>query len=145
MPHRTFDIREEDDEAISSELAARLRKFNERLAGPLNTKPVLLTIRDDTGNLVAGLFGEFFWNSLWVDVLWVDERVRGQRFGSSLLKRAEVAAEARGCHTVCLSTFSFQAPEFYLKHGYKLIGELPGLPKGASRKWFAKQLSQNAV
>ena len=34
---------------------------------------------------------------------------------------AESEAKKRGCHSVHVDTMSWQAPEFYKKHGYKII------------------------
>jgi hypothetical protein len=39
-----------------------------------------------------------------------------------------------------VSTFDFQAPDFYVKLGYTGIGELPGVPEGSRLRWFSKRL-----
>jgi hypothetical protein len=39
-----------------------------------------------------------------------------------------------------LNTFSFQAPGFYQKHGYRRFGRLSGSPEGASRHYYVKRL-----
>jgi GNAT superfamily N-acetyltransferase len=130
--------------STAQELESRLRLFNEQRAGPLNWKPIVLSIRDDGGALVAGLSGGFFWNTLFVDVLWVEEPHRGNAYGSSLLRCAELEATQQGYDVVYLSTFAFQAPGFYLKQGYHAIGELPDSPFGSKRHWFAKRLDRNA-
>jgi GNAT superfamily N-acetyltransferase len=126
---------------IAAELAARLVRFNEAKAGPLRQRHVALAIRDDDGELVGGLTGELFWNTLYVHVLWVNEELRGQRYGSSLLAQAEALAREHGCWCVYLSTFRFQAPAFYARRGYSVIGELTEVPPGAGRQWFSKRLS----
>jgi len=56
------------------------------------------------------------------------------------LRQAEQIARNRGCVGVYLDTFSFQAPGFYRKQGYKKIGQLAGLPPGSARIWFSKAL-----
>jgi len=140
-----YVITEEGGEEVAAELSRRLRQFNERSAGPLNIKRLVLTTRDEADTLIAGLLGEFFWNTLFVGVLWVDELHRGKKLGRSLLERAERLAAERLCDSIYLSTFSFQAPEFYAKRGYKQIGSLDGSPKGHERYWFAKLLGKSAV
>ena len=50
-----------------------------------------------------------------------DENYRGQHIGSSILEQAEKSAKERRCMNVFLDTFSFQAPEFYEKYGYKKV------------------------
>ncbi|MDQ1143849.1 ribosomal protein S18 acetylase RimI-like enzyme [Bacillus sp. SORGH_AS 510] len=65
-----------------------------------------------------------------VDVLWVDESLRGQGKGQELIQIAETFAREKGCTLMRLETFSFQAPEFYKKLGFKEIGKLDNFPKG---------------
>lgn len=38
-----------------------------------------------------------------------------------------------------LDTFDFQAEGFYVKNGYKVIGEIADFPKGHKRIYFAKR------
>lgn len=145
MPLHEIQREEEGSTSTTQELDSRLRKFNEERAGPLNWKPLVLSIRNDSGDLIAGLSGEFFWNMLFVDVLWVDETHRGKAYGSSLLRFAEREASEHGSDVVYLSTFGFQAPDFYSRQGYSLIGELDGAPRGSKRQWFAKNLGKGVV
>jgi GNAT superfamily N-acetyltransferase len=125
---------------VAAELDSRLARFNETAAGPLQTRYLALTVRDESGALVAGLTGEAFWGALHVDLLWVDQAYRGLGYGRSLLQRAEHVAAENSCRLVYLSTFDFQAPAFYAKHGYRRIGELPDVPQGSRRLWFSKTL-----
>jgi GNAT superfamily N-acetyltransferase len=133
-------IEKESASAVAEELASRLKRFNELRAGLLNTQPLVLSVRDSVGNVMAGLTGELFWNALYVEVLWVDEQYRGEGYGAALLEHAEKVACEHFCEAVYLSTFGFQAPSFYIRQGYKVIGELWNVPKGSSRQWFCKSL-----
>ena len=138
-------VEEEDPSSVAEELESRLKRFNEQYAGPANTRPLVLSVRDSAGTLIAGLTGEFFWNALYVAVLWVDEPHRGTHYGASLLHRAERIAHERGSEAVYLNTLGFQAPGFYLRQGYKVIGEMHGVPHGCTRQWFCKWLSDDAI
>lgn len=53
---------------------------------------------------------------------------------------AEAEAEKRGCHSVHLDTMSWQAPDFYLKKGYKIISELQDIPQGKKKYHLIKDL-----
>jgi len=67
----------------------------------------------------------------------VDRRA-GQRRGRS--SRAEAIGRKRGCNSIYLDTFSFQAPKFYKKLGYSEFGRLNGFPPGHTRIWLSKSL-----
>ena len=75
-----------------------------------------------------------------IDILWVDEKYRKHGLGSKLLEAAEVEAKKRGCHSVHVDTMSWQAPEFYKKHGYKIISELDDIPAGNKKYHLIKNL-----
>ena len=130
---------------VSSELERRLVSFNEASAGPLRTRAVVLTVRDDAGVLIAGLTAEIFWNALYIHILWVDEEYRRSGHGAALLQRAEDAARADSCEVVYLSTFDFQAPGFYARYGYAVVGELQNVPPGSRCRWFCKLLRRAEV
>ena len=59
-----------------------------------------------------------------------------------LLAEAEREAVNRGCHHVHLDTMSWQAPEFYKKHGYEVVGVLPDIPNVNQKYLFMKALKQ---
>jgi GNAT superfamily N-acetyltransferase len=73
--------------------------------------------------------------------LWVREDVRGHGYGSRLLSAAEVEARRRGCSVIMLSTFSFQAPDFYRRHGFEVAGGIPDCPPGHTNYFFVKWLA----
>jgi GNAT superfamily N-acetyltransferase len=125
---------------VESELQARLIAINEGHSGPLRPYPFALSVRDKSGTLVAGLKGLVYWNVLRIDLLWVDAAHRGKGHGVSLVRRAEEVARERACEVAFVSTFDFQAPDFYVKLGYTGIGELPGVPEGSRLRWFSKRL-----
>lgn len=97
-------------------------------------------LRDERNNIIAGLIGNTHGNWLTVKYLWVNEKLRGQKLGSNLLKKAEEEAKLRGCKYVFLDTFSFQAPEFYKKHNYKEVFALDEYPVTGKRYYFTKEL-----
>lgn len=116
----------EDVKAVSNGLG----KFNEARVGPENYAPLRLFLRDDQDRIVGGLLGVFFWGWLAIEYLWVSEELRGQGYGTTLLETAENEARKRGVKNVNLDTMSFQAPDFYLKMGYRIYGQLDGIPEG---------------
>ena len=117
-----------------------LEKFNNMHVGPDNHLLLNIVEYDENQNVIAGILGGTYWGWLHIDILWVDEKFRRKNIGSQLLIAAENEAKKRGCHSVHVDTMSWQAPEFYKKHGYELISELNNIPNGYKKFHFIKRL-----
>jgi GNAT superfamily N-acetyltransferase len=135
----------EHGDALREAVLEGLKVFNEGTAGPYDLHYVHLAMRADDGSLVAGLVGLCYWNMLHVDLLWVTPSHRRSGCGTALLRRAEQIALERVCDVVYLSTYSFQAPEFYRKQGYETFGVLENAPAGFSTTWFSKRLTHGTM
>jgi len=81
-------------------------------------------LRADAGPIRAGLIGHGYAGWLFVNLLWVHADLRRSGIGRGLLAEAEQRGLRLGCHSVWLDTFSFQAPEFYRKLGYREFARL---------------------
>lgn len=92
----------------------------------------------EIGGILAGIG---YWKGLEIKILWVKEEYRKKGIGTQILKHTERVAVEKGAKISMLDTFDFQAEEFYLKNGYKPIGELKGFPEGHRRIYFSKQLA----
>ena len=117
-----------------------LQKFNDEKVGPDNHELVNIVEYDNSGNIIAGILGGTYWGWMHIDILWVDENHRKQGLGTQLLKAAESEAINRGCHSVHVDTMSWQAPDFYKKHGYEIISELNDIPNGNKKYHLIKKL-----
>ena len=117
-----------------------LFEFNREKVGDDGHTPLNIIEYDADGNIIGGILGGTYWGWMYVDILWVHEDHRGKGIGSKLLTEAETEAKARGCHHVHLDTMSWQAPKFYEKHGYSVIGILPDIPKGNQKYLLMKAL-----
>lgn len=120
-----------------------LEAFNQSIAGPELEVPLALLIRDDQrGDVMGGLWGLTYYGWLFVELLYVPQRLRGQGLGRRLLQEAEAEATRRGCHGAWLETFTFQAPDFYRKLGYRPFGVVPNYPAGYDRLFLCKQIGR---
>jgi GNAT superfamily N-acetyltransferase len=126
--------------AVSRELWAGLMRFNRSKAGPLRYSRIVLSARDRKGRLLGGLILQSYWRESYIELLWLSARAREAGVGSSLIRKAEERARRRGSRLIHLNTFSFQAPGFYRKQGYRRFGSMSGSPKGHSRHFVAKRL-----
>jgi predicted N-acetyltransferase YhbS len=121
------------------EILKGLRAYNVAAVGKPEHRPLTLTIRE-RGKIVGGLVGETYFGWMFVGLLWVSEKHRGKGCGSSLIQAAEAEARNRGVRNVYLDSFSFQAPAFYAKLGYREFGRLKEFPPGHDRVWMTKAL-----
>ena len=133
-----------DDPAVSQRVVtviqSGLRDHNRSRHTDPNAGQIVLAVHDAGQEVVAGLIGELAYGWLTVETLWVAKNHRGQGLGSRLLAAGEARATARGCHAAHLSTYSFQAPEFYERRGYERFGELQDYPGDESMVFLRKRL-----
>ena len=121
-------------------LDARIYEYNVAATNIHDGRLMYLAIRDERDEIVAGLSGWTWGGCAAVEFLWVREDWRGKGLGTQLLEAAEAEAIARGCAQIVLDTHSFQAPEFYQRHGYVETGRTLGIPGGAEDVHMFKRL-----
>ena len=117
-----------------------LYQFNREIVGDDCHTPLNIIKYDEDGTPVGGIIGGTYWGWMYIDILWVHKNHRKKGIGSALLRMAEDEALKRGCHHVHLDTMSWQAPQFYEKHGYEVVGILPDIPSGNSKYLLKKTL-----
>ena len=117
-----------------------LNRFNKDIVGDDSHTALNITEYDEDGNIIGGILGGTYWGWMYIDILWVREDYRKKGIGSKLLTEAEKEAVKRGCHHVHVDTMSWQAPDFYKKYGYVVVGVLPDIPKGNQKYLLVKTL-----
>ncbi|MFA6157189.1 GNAT family N-acetyltransferase [Mesorhizobium sp.] len=121
-------------------LGQRLTAFNDGDVGASGRKALAVFARDDAGAVVAGISGYTAWGWLYVQWLWVDERLRGQRMARKMLDAAEHEAVTRGCRNAWIDTFNPVAARTYQRHGYQPFGTLADFPVCRDRIFLRKTL-----
>jgi GNAT superfamily N-acetyltransferase len=134
------EIDDQPSKADIDELEELLNEFNFATTGIRDGRELAIFERDSDGRMVAGLYGWTWGGTCEIDMLWLDESRRKQGKGTAMLRAAEDEARRRGCTQVTLGSHGFQAPDFYLRHGYQLIATLANYPAGSSDNWFRKPL-----
>ena len=107
-----------------------LYQFNFDVTGMTEHQTIALFVRDRAGAIRGGLLGYVWAEWLHVTDLWVSKECRGRGLGGQLLARAEQEAVSGGARGAFLSTFDFQAPDFYRARGYEVFATLKDYPPG---------------
>lgn len=131
-----FEVAAPDD-ALYGEIARRFDAFNRAHTG-WEWATFSLALREGDRVLAAGR-GVTNMGLVEVRGLWVEPELRGRGIGRRLLAALEAEAVRRGCTRAALDSYSWQAPGFYERLGYRCFGTL-GYPNGTRRHWFVKEL-----
>jgi GNAT superfamily N-acetyltransferase len=98
-------------------------------------------IRNADNEIIGGIRGTYNISGwLYINALWVDKNYRNQGYATLLMQRMENEAKRNGCKNSYLNTIAFQAPEFYLKLGYKKFAELENFHHEYNRIFLRKRL-----
>jgi GNAT superfamily N-acetyltransferase len=140
MDDITLDV-SDADRGLRDRLNTEIIAFNEAATGYTDGELLCITARGTDGELRGGLYGWTWGGCGYIDLLWVREDQRRSGLGRQLLAAAEHEIRDRGCDQVALSTHSFQAPDFYARHGYRECGRIPAYPRGHDQIQLVKHLS----
>jgi GNAT superfamily N-acetyltransferase len=130
--------RAEDEAVVRDGLGA----YNFEKAGYRDHRPLAILVRDpDNGEVVGGLLGRTSFGLLYVDRFFLPENLRKQGLGTRIIKAAEEEGLRRGCTRAVLTTLSFQAPGFYKRQGWQVLGQIECDPPGHTRFLMTKTLA----
>jgi GNAT superfamily N-acetyltransferase len=121
-------------------LEDRIYEFNSAVTGIADGEWLSILVKDEDDRIVAGICGSTWGGCAEIRQLWVEESRRTQGLGSRLLGAAESEARRRGCWQMLLMTFSFQAPDFYLRHGFEVLAVVEDHPNGHTNMLLRKRL-----
>jgi GNAT superfamily N-acetyltransferase len=117
-----------------------LHAYNVQQAGDPDSRTISYILCGPDEEAVGGLIGEVHWGWFYINLVWLREDVRGRGYGHRMLALAEEEARRHGARHAYLDTFSFQAPDFYRRHGYDVFGVLADFPPGHQRLYMVKDL-----
>jgi GNAT superfamily N-acetyltransferase len=130
----------EADAGLRDRLNEELVAFNTVATGASERGSFAVSVSDDAGELLGGLTAWTWGGLCGIELLWVREGDREDGWGGRLLRAAEAEARRRGCDRVAVSSFTFQAPGFYERHGYVETGRTLGIPGGHADVHLFKSL-----
>ena len=143
-PHRTVvgGSSPELDRRLSEELDAHNARAT---PGTAPARELTVQVLDGADDLVAGLSGWTWGVAGGIAMTWVHPDARGQGHGAQLLRAFEDEARDRGCTHVFTTSFTFQAPDFYRRAGYRDLSRWDGLPTpGTADVHLRKELGPRA-
>ena len=130
------------DELLREDAAiidAGLGLANDAVAPLHEVRPLCCFARTASGQVLGGAVGRTWGACCELQQLWVEPEHRRQGIGARLVRELERHAEARGCRTFYLYTFSFQAPGLYRALGYASAFELRGFPGGIVKHTMVRE------
>jgi GNAT superfamily N-acetyltransferase len=101
---------------------------------------ISLVLKGPEGIVVGGITASTVLRVMHLEALWVAKEHRKQGHGSRLVLQAERIGFERGCIASQTQSFSFQAPGFYQKIGYQVLGIYDGYPDGITEYTLMKRL-----
>ena len=127
---------------IKERIYEGLKAFNLKHFPDEDIQSLACIAEDEEGRFLGGLTGEIFTNTLFVEFLWLDDQHRSVGMGRKLMETLEEQSKAHGVTHLYLDTYTFQAPGFYAKLGFKEVGRYTGFPTaGVDKIFLQKQIA----
>lgn len=120
----------ERDVDLNERLSRELDVFNFAATGVGDQGTLSVKAVDSSGELIGGAAGWTWGGLCGVELMWIRQGSRRHGWGTRILAAVEAEAGRRGCDRVVVSSFTFQAPGFYQRHGYRETGRTLGIPGG---------------
>lgn len=118
-----------------------LNHYNDLMTGMNDRQPLSVLIKSNkSGEVLGGMQGRSSLGLLFIDLFYLPPELRKMGVGTDILLRFEEEGRKRGCTAAFLYTISFQAPDFYKKHGWEEFGRIDCKPEGTSRIFMKKSL-----
>jgi len=136
----TIVVDHDPNQADNAVIVEGLVSFYEDVTGESRDKEFSIFLKNDSGKVFGGIQALFDTQSVYIEIFWVDKKLRHQGWGTKLLYAAEQEAIKNGCVFSTVDTWDFQAEELYLKNGYEHMGEIKNYWRHHSRIFLRKRL-----
>lgn len=132
-PELRYSATDVPPEAAAMVVDGGLDEYNRSAAWLDGVRPLAAFATSSDERIVGGAVGRTWGRCCELLQLWVEPASRHRGIGSELLKRFEAHGRSRGCNVFYLTTLSFQAPDFYVRAGYRPLAEITGYPQGIAK------------
>ena len=136
MDIKRFD---EVDDRLGEFINKEFSAYGEQNGVVLNYDEFCFAAEED-GKILGVITGRAYYNEVHIGDLIVASSVRKGGIGSKLVRAVEDNYRGNGYDKITLTTFGFQAPEFYKKLGYEIEFVREDKEPMLSKYFLAKQL-----
>ncbi|MBQ5519634.1 MAG: GNAT family N-acetyltransferase [Clostridiales bacterium] len=136
MDIKRFD---EVDDRLGEFINKEFSAYGEQNGVVLNYDEFCFAAEED-GKILGVITGRAYYNEVHIGDLIVASSVRKGGIGSKLVRAVEDNYRGNGYDKITLTTFGFQAPEFYKKLGYEVEFVREDKDPKLSKYFLAKQL-----
>jgi len=98
------------------------------------------SLENSEKKILGGINGFAYYGCLYVDMLWIDEKLRNKGFGSKLMQKAEEFGKNQNCSFSTVNTMDFEALPFYQKLEYQIEFIRDGYDKNSKMYMLRKAL-----
>ena len=109
-----------EDEKVGMFIARGFAEYSQKSDVVLDYEEFCFTAENEEGEIIGVVTGKAYYDEVHVDDLIIDENYRRKGIGRELIRTIEDAYRDKGYSFITLSTFGFQAPDFYKKLGYQI-------------------------
>ena len=110
----------EDDEKIGQFINEAFTDYAVMSNVDLNFEEYCFVAKNAAGEIIGAITGRAYYNEVHIGDLIIDKNNRRKNIGSKLVRAVEEGYKGKGYRKITLTTFGFQAPDFYKKLGYSL-------------------------
>lgn len=136
MDIKRFD---EVDDRLGEFINKEFSAYGEQNGVVLNYDEFCFAAEED-GKILGVITGRAYYNEVHIGDLIVASSVRKGGIGSKLVRAVEDNYRGNGYDKITLTTFGFQAPDFYKKLGYEIEFVREDKEPKLSKYFLAKQL-----
>ncbi len=129
-----------DIEALTAGLAEYAKEKKDVI---LDVKPFGFFYKNPEEKVLAGCNGVIFYNSMFIDQLFVDPVLRHQGIGTLLVQKAESLAKTYLCSMITVNTMDWEALPFYQKLGFTIDFKRNGYANHSAMYFLKKNLNFN--
>lgn len=139
FPYELSNSTDKESDYISNEV---MHSNNSGVPMAQKKAPILKRyVLKDNDEIIAGINAYIYcWGIMYIDALFVAEAYRHKQLGTYLTNKVEQEAKALGTTLSNLTTFDYQAKDFYMKQGYEIFGILENCPPNHNLYFLKKAL-----